>query len=352
MELKDLEKYTIIYKYIYIYYFIFHQSNNIVMYKYLYYLLIIVGQIITYIIYNCFLSENFTTINNTPLEVWGIDTDNQIWKAPLPCDKDKCNWSYVNGRLKHISQGENDLWGTTITNSIWRCSKPCNGKWIRIPGSFTQVSVGKNSVWGIDNNNIKYCNNTKNSPCTGDWIIADKPVQSKNIIIPSSTDTTDTKDTTNTREVWAVDYINSIWKAPLPCENGKCNWTNVNGAFKQISQGEHDIWGILPNNSIRRCSKPCNGGSEWEKVEGTLLNQISVGKNTVWGVDNNNNIKYCNNTKDSPCDGDWLTTNNPVIIPKLPTTKSSKNYVFMPEDSTTYLAKKDVVIKEVSVNNT
>jgi hypothetical protein len=33
-------------------------------------------------------------------------------------------------------------------------------------------------------------------------------------------------------------------------------------------------------------------------------------------------------------------------------TKLSKNDVFMPEDSTIYLAKKDVVIKEVSVNNT
>ena len=315
------------------------------MYKYLYYLLIIVGLIISYIIYNC-LSENFVAISNVkPIkEVWGIDSDNELWKASLPCTNNNCNWSKVNGKYKQIFQNSTDIWGITLTNSIFRCSKPCDGNWIKIPGSLNQISIGKDSVWGIDDDkNIKYCNNTITSPCAGDWEIANTP----EFTPPKSTkkSTKPTKSTTKLKEIWVIDSENKIWKAPLPCVNRNCKWTNINGIFKQISQGANDIWGIAPDNSISRCSKPCNG--TWIKVQG-FLKQISAGIDTVWGIDNNKNIKYCNNTKASPCTGDWKNINKPKTPIVIPFTDPTKN---TPINPSLYSSSKDVDLREVWVEN-
>ena len=290
------------------------------MYKYLHDFLIIITIIFIYIIYNHFLSENFTEINNITQkeEVWGINAKNQIWKSPLPCVNGYCNWSRVNGKIRQISQGENDIWGISDSNSdkyrtdidkrynIYKCLKPCKGEWINIPVSLKQISVGKDVVWGIDiSNNLIYCNNTIESPCTDNWKNANTP---NTPLVSQSTTLYANPNFNKTGELWAIDSKNQIWKAFLPCNNGICNWSIVNGIFKQIYQSDHDIWGILIDNSIMRCSKPCTG-LNWVKVPG-IFEQISVGKNSVWVVDNNNNIKYCDNTKDSPCKGNWKKINN------------------------------------------
>ena len=112
----------------------------------------------------------------TPGEVWGVNSANQIWKSQLPCENGICNWTEVPGALKQVSQGHHDVWGTApgAWASIWRCEKPCNGDWKSIPGSLKQVSVGKDVVWGVnDNGNIYYCPNTQDAPCTGNWVGVD-----------------------------------------------------------------------------------------------------------------------------------------------------------------------------------
>jgi hypothetical protein len=109
-------------------------------------------------------------------------------------------------------------------------------------------------------------------------------------------------------ELWGVNSANQIWKTTIPCPNNACNWINVPGGLKQVSQGKHDVWGTSPGawGSIWRCDKPCNGN--WINVPGSLK-EVSVGHQNVWGVNDNGNIYTCPHTKEAPCTGQWVETN-------------------------------------------
>ena len=105
-------------------------------------------------------------------------------------------------------------------------------------------------------------------------------------------------------ELWGVNSANQIWKTTIPCPNNACNWINVPGGLKQVSQGKHDVWGTGPGAwaPIWRCDKPCNGN--WINVPGSLK-EVSVGHQNVWGVNDNGNIYTCPHTKEAPCTGNW-----------------------------------------------
>ncbi len=100
----------------------------------------------------------------------------------------------------------------------------------------------------------------------------------------------------------------TIWRTELPCVDGKCQWTEIPGNLKYISNGEFDIWGTGTNNwgSIFRCDKPCTGN--WITVPGSLAS-VSVGKDMVYGVNDNGNVYQCPHTKEAPCTGQWTETN-------------------------------------------
>ncbi len=107
-----------------------------------------------------------------PNEVYGVNAGHNIYKAPLPCVNNQCQWAQIPGQLKYISNGEFDIWGTGPGSwaPIWRCEKPCTGNWVSVPGSLATVTVGKDHVFGTnDNGNIYQCPHTKEAPCTGQW---------------------------------------------------------------------------------------------------------------------------------------------------------------------------------------
>ena len=112
-------------------------------------------------------------------ELWGVNSANDIFKAPYPCPINgsniACQWQNVPGKLVQVSQGSHDIWGVNKDMKIFRCDKPCTGNWKLVPGLLTNVSVGHDSVWGINQGNVIFtCAHTKEAPCTGKWV-ADAP---------------------------------------------------------------------------------------------------------------------------------------------------------------------------------
>ncbi len=109
-------------------------------------------------------------------------------------------------------------------------------------------------------------------------------------------------------EMYAVGGQNyTIWKTELPCVAGQCQWTEIPGNLKYISNGEFDIWGTGTNawGAIFRCDKPCTGN--WITVPGSLAS-VSVGKDMVYGVNDNGTVFQCPHTKEAPCTGQWTET--------------------------------------------
>ena len=290
-------------------------------------LAVIICLIILYIFYNIFICENFAIQKRESDEVWGVNAANQILKAKLPClDRNnniKCDWKLVGDNLKQVSQSDGKVWAIDNDNNIKYCintkQTPCSSDedWKTIPISLKQISVGKDALWGIDNtdsNNIKYCSiNNPDSFCEDkdkDWETV--PGNFKNISIGKNND------------VWVIDSDNNIKYCNndknSPCYNDITFWksvarNNLNETgesedsiiLNQISTGEDDTWVIKNNGDTFKCNKPCNGN--WIRVPGNFR-QISVGKDAVWGV-NDENIKYCINTVNYPCnDNKWVNINS------------------------------------------
>lgn len=288
----------------------------------------IICLIIIYILYNIYIYENFEPENSVNSEkselneVWGVNAANQILKAQLPCidnnnNNNKCDWKIIGKNLKQVAQSNDKIWGVDTDDNIKYCintkDTPCsnNEDWQTLPISLKQISVSKDSIWGIDNDNIKYCNTT-NSSCEGnDW--GSIPGNFKNISIG------------NNNDVWVIDTENNIKycnnNKTSPCYDDISLWNSVphnnlnenkdssgnSVILDQVSVGNDNIWVIKNNGDVFKCDKPCNGN--WIRVPG-LLNQISVGKDAIWGVDDKN-IKYCINTVNYPCiDNKWININN------------------------------------------
>ena len=246
----------------------------------------IICLIIIYILYNIYIFENFETEEselNELNEVWGVNAANQILKAQLPCidnnNNNKCDWKIIGDNLKQVAQSNNKIWSIDTDDNLKYCvntkDTPCssNEDWQTLPVSLKQISANKDSIWGIDDDNIKYCNNNKTSPCYDDI---------------------------------------SLWKS-VPHNNLNLNLNESKDSssnsiiLDQVSVCDNNIWVIKNNGDVFKCDKPCNG--DWVRVPG-LLNQISVGKDAIWGVDDKN-IKYCINTVNYPCiDNKWININN------------------------------------------
>ena len=144
-------------------------------------LAVIICIIILYIFYNIFICENFAIQKRESDEVWGVNAANQILKAKLPClDRNnniKCDWKLVGDNLKQVSQSDGKVWAIDNDNNIKYCintkQTPCSSEedWKTIPVSLKQISVGKDAVWGVNDENIKYCINTVNYPCNDNkWV--------------------------------------------------------------------------------------------------------------------------------------------------------------------------------------
>ena len=42
------------------------------------------------------------------------------------------------------------MWGANSADQIWRCDCPCNGRnWVRVDGLLKQIDAGDEEVWGV-----------------------------------------------------------------------------------------------------------------------------------------------------------------------------------------------------------
>ena len=63
----------------------------------------------------------------------------------------------VNGGLKQISGGQNEVWGVNRNNAIYKRSVDGSGSWKRIGRSLKDVSAsGNGCIWGVNRYNHIY----------------------------------------------------------------------------------------------------------------------------------------------------------------------------------------------------
>ena len=59
-------------------------------------------------------------------EVWGVNSADQIWKRAA--DGSGSSWQQIAGGLKHVSaSGNGYIWGVNTNDMIYKCKKPCTG---------------------------------------------------------------------------------------------------------------------------------------------------------------------------------------------------------------------------------
>lgn len=165
-------------------------------------------------------------------EVWGVASDDTIWKRPA--DGSESCWKSIPGGLKHVSaSGNGYIWGVSSNDRIWKCKKPCNGRWINVPGKLKQIDGGHKYVYGVNINNQTYS----------------RPVDG----------------------------------------SGK-GWRKIYGRrmIHVSASGSDDIFGVDEDYEVYRCKKPCIG--EWEKI-GDSMKQCDATFNGLFGVTSQYQIK-------------------------------------------------------------
>ena len=68
----------------------------------------------------------------------------------------------VDGALKQIDAGDEEVWGVNSAYEIWKRPADGSGSWTRIPGALKHVSASGNGyIWGVNtNDNIFKCKET------------------------------------------------------------------------------------------------------------------------------------------------------------------------------------------------
>ena len=79
------------------------------------------------------------TLVENPSEVWGVNSDDYIWKRP---GDGSGGWSEISGRLKDVSVGSQYIWGVNSNDDIYKCKRPCRGGWDRVAGGLKQIDIG------------------------------------------------------------------------------------------------------------------------------------------------------------------------------------------------------------------
>ena len=84
-------------------------------------------------------------ISASSKNVWGIK-DKNVYKRLV--DGEDNDWLQIPGSLKNISASSNDyIWGVDDSNKIFKCKQPCNeGNWESVNGDLKQISGGYNNI--------------------------------------------------------------------------------------------------------------------------------------------------------------------------------------------------------------
>jgi hypothetical protein len=83
-------------------------------------------------------------------QIWGLNADDQVFRAVFDNTGKITSWQQVNGSLKWISvAGDGTVYGVNSDDKIYKYKGGNN--WASVAGSLTQISVGDVSrIWGIN----------------------------------------------------------------------------------------------------------------------------------------------------------------------------------------------------------
>jgi hypothetical protein len=152
----------------------------------------------------------------------------------------------VDGKLKQIDVGSNEVWGVNRAENIFRRAKDGSGKWTNVPGKLKHVSSGPTGkVWGVNTNNDIYT-----LKADGNWRQIDGKLKQIDV---------------GPNEVWGVNANDDIFTRP---NDGSGAWKNIPGKLKHVSVSRDKIVGVNAQDNIFTCQQPCTGN--WENIDGKL----------------------------------------------------------------------------------
>ena len=175
------------------------------------------------------ISGNLAQVDASDEEVWGVYRGS-IWKRRV--DSGDYNWINVGGSLKHVSaSGNGYIWGVNANDDIYKCKKPCKGAWVHVEGKLKQIDGGQEDVYGVNSNNDIY---TRPEDGSGSW----RQIPGKLKYVTAS----------GIYEVFGVDPNDHLWHCKKPC-NG--NWEIMPGVLKQIDAAFQEIVGVTEGGIIK-----------------------------------------------------------------------------------------------------
>lgn len=175
------------------------------------------------------------------MEVWGVASDNTIWKRPID-DASTKSWQRVPGLLTHVSaSGNGYVWAVNKYDHILKCKKPCSGLWIPVPGLLTQIDGGQRAVYGVNRQNNIY---TRPVDGSGQWRLIPSPPGKTKYITASGVN-----------EVYALNDQDQIFRCTKPCV-GEWIQLDHNGRLRQCDATVDALFGVNSAHSIWKKSFP------------------------------------------------------------------------------------------------
>ena len=210
-------------------------------------------------------------------ELWGIGTDNFLYKCPLPCDGRSNRWVRLWGTPKsftHLSLNDHEIWGKDQMGGLYRCSLPCNNNqdWLQIPGALKSFQISNDIALGTDSRGNVY----KTYLASSSYYPQVKwhQIQGRNM----------KKISFNGMNIWGIDQNNNLYRF----EPKIWLWIKQPGQMQSISVSKFFIYGLDPNSrGLWRCRLPClesdweSLGGKWEQIEAS-----NTDPNAIFAISN------------------------------------------------------------------
>ncbi len=234
---------------------------------------------VSIIVSNCHGNDQFEVLNTDGQEMkyisagpnyyWALSTSGQIFRCDNPCT----SWTKLDGQLKSLDVGEDEIWGANSGNAIFKRPADGSGQWTTITGKLKQVSASGNGyIWGVNSEDkIFKCKKPCGNGGQG-WIVVEGRLKQ-----------VDGGD----KYVYGVNSINEVFARSI---DGSGSWRKIPGRMKHVTASGHGyIFGVTESGQTYRCSKPCVG--EWERMEGKM-SQVDATFNALLAIGADSRVYY------------------------------------------------------------
>lgn len=188
-------------------------------------------------------------------ELWGIGTDNRLYRCMLPCDGQMNSWMPVQSLqvpLKKISLSETEAWGVTPAGEIYRCSLPCEHPmdWARVSGILSNIRISRRKAFGTDQQGHVYKANMQSTRYYPNVRWHQVPgTKMKSVSFKG-------------QDIWGVDGMYRLYRF----EPQLRFWMRQPGKMQSITVGKRYLYGLQVGTKIlMRCLLPCLE-ADWENT--------------------------------------------------------------------------------------